>query len=690
MKQKIYAILGGIMLLLTMNACLSDDIKMGDSADEVVLTLNLEQAVGITDKSELSNIRYYFFKQEGQNDSVRYVFSESRDFASVDEIGSISLDRGIYRVIVFANFLPDDFEEIGLVAGETSDKDFRIRLKEGKKVPELLYGATYFSMYGTPGDLVVNLSIGRVSKMQLYVKTHPKEVEQFQLQLNLPGVALDSYGQLHLEEGGSTEIVDLYYSEIDSCFKSEPIVCFALDTLDVVFNLELHNQTYKIDHKLKMGPSGWFSRINLEVSVMEHLVIQGVKIIPWNHAGNINLEAPVFTFRYKKHPDCQYFLREIFLKDKISNKIICLEQVGSYETDLGNNVKEVTFTYPWDGDFFIMGVRGYGTIDFYEPIPITLPKDRNYTLADTMTLHSLYGIGEGTEEKPFLVYSGLTLPKESEGAYYFKQIRDIRLSSRLFDTEIIDEDWEGMGGFKQADLSENCVFDGNGYLIEGDIPGDSRFTTFLFRYCEGMIKNLNLVVEGKDEGLIGNIYKYGKVLNCNIKGKGNTSVVFTDYLADGAVIENSCSRSESGTAIFIGGDNAGTIRNCYVMGNFRAEEMGAFGRLYASGQILNSYAILNGSIEHLQSGYSLVQQEDEALNMLHCYYDSNLSPYKAVYYPLNESYMDVADKAEGRTTAEMKTKTTYVGWKFGNDDANPWQIDPQVNEGYPYLYWEKR
>jgi hypothetical protein len=49
-----------------------------------------------------------------------------------------------------------------------------------------------------------------------------------------------------------------------------------------------------------------------------------------------------------------------------------------------------------------------------------------------------------------------------------------------------------------------------------------------------------------------------------------------------------------------------------------------------------------------------------------------------------------------KTQIELKTRSTYendeasggLGWKFGDDDDNPWKIDPNKNNGYPYLYWQ--
>ncbi|MDR0747576.1 MAG: hypothetical protein LBE89_06775, partial [Helicobacteraceae bacterium] len=46
-----------------------------------------------------------------------------------------------------------------------------------------------------------------------------------------------------------------------------------------------------------------------------------------------------------------------------------------------------------------------------------------------------------------------------------------------------------------------------------------------------------------------------------------------------------------------------------------------------------------------------------------------------------------------KSDADFKTRSTYetgLGWKFGNDVLNPWKIDANKNDGYPYLYWENR
>jgi hypothetical protein len=45
-----------------------------------------------------------------------------------------------------------------------------------------------------------------------------------------------------------------------------------------------------------------------------------------------------------------------------------------------------------------------------------------------------------------------------------------------------------------------------------------------------------------------------------------------------------------------------------------------------------------------------------------------------------------------KTDSDLKSQSTYesdLGWRFGNNDANPWKINSDKNGGFPYLYWQK-
>jgi hypothetical protein len=51
------------------------------------------------------------------------------------------------------------------------------------------------------------------------------------------------------------------------------------------------------------------------------------------------------------------------------------------------------------------------------------------------------------------------------------------------------------------------------------------------------------------------------------------------------------------------------------------------------------------------------------------------------YWDTETSGMDTSVSGEGKTTAEMQTKTTFVDWDFDTI----WDIDPAENNGYPFL-----
>jgi len=71
------------------------------------------------------------------------------------------------------------------------------------------------------------------------------------------------------------------------------------------------------------------------------------------------------------------------------------------------------------------------------------------------------------------------------------------------------------------------------------------------------------------------------------------------------------------------------------------------------------------------------EPELENVIIISSYYDSNKVPeYEGVLH---------IDKGTPKTTAEMKTQSTYTDWDF----EAVWGIDPAKNDGYPYLLWQK-
>lgn len=53
------------------------------------------------------------------------------------------------------------------------------------------------------------------------------------------------------------------------------------------------------------------------------------------------------------------------------------------------------------------------------------------------------------------------------------------------------------------------------------------------------------------------------------------------------------------------------------------------------------------------------------------------------YWDVDTSGIAASDFGTGKTTTEMKTQSTFVGWAF----ASVWEMSPAVNDGYPCLHW---
>ena len=99
-----------------------------------------------------------------------------------------------------------------------------------------------------------------------------------------------------------------------------------------------------------------------------------------------------------------------------------------------------------------------------------------------------------------------------------------------------------------------------------------------------------------------------------------------------------------------------TICNCYSASSISS--MGAVGGLIASLEILGG------------------KPDPENAIIISSYYDSDKVPECE-----GGSHID---KGTPKTTAEMKTQSTYTDWDF----ETIWAIDPAKNDGYPYLLWQ--
>jgi hypothetical protein len=221
------------------------------------------------------------------------------------------------------------------------------------------------------------------------------------------------------------------------------------------------------------------------------------------------------------------------------------------------------------------------------------------------------------------------------------------------------------------------TFDGDGNTVLGAYINSKSDFQSLFGYVGsgGTIKNITFLasyIKGKE--CVGGLA--GKLDGGEINFSQFVGIVTGIKLVGGLVGENNGTISYSyslgnvtGEDIVGGlaGKNNGTIVNNYssstVIGKFIVG--GLAGHNVKEGKIINSYSTGDVMGESATSG--LVGMDAGTID--HSYYDTQTSMQSG------------NDRGEGKTTAQMKQKATFVGWDF----EKVWDIKSTVNDGYPYL-----
>jgi len=304
------------------------------------------------------------------------------------------------------------------------------------------------------------------------------------------------------------------------------------------------------------------------------------------------------------------------------------------------------------------------------------------------------GIGE--PDDPYLISMADELNSIGHNprlmAAHFKLIADIDLAGVNF--FIIGGQWHPFRG----------AFDGNGHTIS-NFSYNSAYATCvgLFGYAAGaQIKDLGLVgpnveVERGDfhSSLVGHL-DGGTVTNCYVEAG---SVSGNDYVG-GLVGWNGSSNS------------LGTISNCYVTGHVAGDDDvgglvgsngGTITDCYATAEVSGNNRVggLAGTgVSHSSSptggrGHSYVVQS----GIERCYAAGRVSGEEYVgglagqssdgithsFWDTETSGQSTSAGGVGRTTAQMQTASTFVGWgAFGNEGI--WTIDE--GNDYPRLWWE--
>lgn len=328
--------------------------------------------------------------------------------------------------------------------------------------------------------------------------------------------------------------------------------------------------------------------------------------------------------------------------------------------------------------------------------------------------------GNGTAADPYVIYHEDELCAiRGNLTAHFRLANNISLTGNWIPIGRVDNAFEGS-------------FDGNGYTISGvRVDPEINYTySGLFGYNSGTIKNLNVITENNiytnaDNSYIGAVagYNSGTITNCGASGSIATNptstfvyvggiaginagtITYSDssvnitakgstVYAGGTVGENNYNIESTGStgtvtvtdALFayaggFTGNNLGTIKNSYSTGNvtiaisdigFMANAGGFAGRI-EGGSVTNSYSagipVVSTDVSaHLMSGLTGGFTAFNGGLITGCYYDSEVSG------------LTDTDKGMPKTTAELKTESTYAGWNF-----EIWRITTNKNNGYPHI-----
>ena len=292
-----------------------------------------------------------------------------------------------------------------------------------------------------------------------------------------------------------------------------------------------------------------------------------------------------------------------------------------------------------------------------------------------------FGGGDGSAGNPYVIEDVWDLQNMSSdlSAHYVLK-KDINASAT--------GTWNSGAGFVPIGNSSSSFtgsFDGKNHTITGlfiDRPKTDYVGLFGFVGTNGFVKNVGLVdnnvtgsnyvgglVGYKSMGTVNNSYATGNVKGRSfwiggLVGRNNQGTVNNSY-ATGNV--RGLSRYNGGLV----GSNHGTVANSYATGNVTGST--AVGGLvgYNSGTVSNSHA--TGYVTGYSDVGGLVGTNNQG-TVSNCFWDKVTSG------------MSSSDGGTGKTTAEMKTRSTFTnaGWDF----TSVWCMNENVT--YPFLSWQEK
>jgi flagellar basal body-associated protein FliL len=231
------------------------------------------------------------------------------------------------------------------------------------------------------------------------------------------------------------------------------------------------------------------------------------------------------------------------------------------------------------------------------------------------------------------------------------------------------------------------VLDGKGYKISGlYINRPDEDSVGLFGYSEGNVSNLGLenvnisgdwavgaLVGEQTSGFISKVYSSG-IVSGSVWVGGLIGSLDSYTMDDSIIVEKSYSSVNvygvfmgENVGGFVGMLSGGGIANCYASGRVSANnDVGGFAGAISS-RVINSYStgLVSGDedIGMWIGGFAGSSSGD----VTSCYYDKQTSGR-------GDGVEDEDVVGEPKTTTQMKTQSTFVGWDF----TNVWKMS-----GYP-------
>jgi hypothetical protein len=236
--------------------------------------------------------------------------------------------------------------------------------------------------------------------------------------------------------------------------------------------------------------------------------------------------------------------------------------------------------------------------------------------------------------------------------------------------------------------SFNGTFDGNGFVVSGVYTRGAEAGGFFgWLDSNGTIKNFGIVASyigyqtyvgglvNNNYGKINDSYFIGLVYGEDVGGLvGDNMGAINNSYSSGTVLGM---RNVGGLA----GYNSATINNSYS--NSVTKGATVLGGAISGNRVGGLVGCNNGLINNSYSSGIVAGRSGNGGLAGH---DANNNDYckgtiNKSYYDKETSYQNDEGRGEGKTTAEMKQQSTFIGWDFDKI----WGINNTMNDGYPYL-----